>query len=78
MLVPRSQEIIRSLMKNSNIDFFENFIKPKKFNDSIRDFTIFVGSKTDDGLLQNIYLKKDMEDDSFQITISKTKICSKR
>ena len=71
LLVPRSQELSRSLMKNSNIDFFESFIKPKKFNDSIRDFTIFVMSKTDDGLLQNIYLKKDMGNDSFQITISK-------
>ncbi len=71
LLVPRSQELSRSLMKNSNIDFFESFIKPKKFNDSIRDFTIFVGNKTDDGLLENIYLKKDMKDDSFQITISK-------
>ncbi len=71
LLVPRSQELSRSLMKNSNIDFFESFIKPKKFNDSIRDFTIFVGNKTDDGLLENIYLKKDMRDDSFQITISK-------
>ena len=71
LLVPRSQELSRSLMKNSNIDFFESFIKPKKFNDSIRDFTIFVGNKTEDGLLENIYLKKDMRDDSFQITISK-------
>ena len=41
LLVPRSQELSRSLMKNSNVDFFESFIKPKKFNDSIRDFTIF-------------------------------------
>ena len=71
LLVPRSQELSRSLMKNSNIDFFESFIKPKKFNDSIRDFTIFVGNKTEDGLLENIYLKKDMRNDSFQITISK-------
>ena len=71
LLVPRSQELSRSLMKNSNIDFFESFIKPKKFNDSIRDFTIFVGNKTEDGLLENIYLKKDMGNDSFQITISK-------
>ena len=71
LLVPRSQELSRSLMKNSNIDFFESFIKPKKFNDSIRDFTIFAGNKTDDGLLENIYLKKDLGNDSFQITISK-------
>ena len=71
LLVPTSQELSRSLMKESNIDFFESFIKPKKFNDSIRNFTIFVGNKKNDGLLENIYLKKDLGDESFQITYSK-------
>ena len=71
LLVPTSQELSRSLMKESNIDFFESFIKPKKFNDSIRNFTIFVGNKKNDGLLENIYLKKELGDESFQITYSK-------
>ena len=71
LLVPASQELSRSLMKESNIDFFESFIKPKKFNDSIRNFTIFVGNKKNNGLLENIYLKKDLGDESFQITYSK-------
>jgi lipopolysaccharide export system permease protein len=71
LLVPTSQELSRSLMKESNIDFFESFIKPKKFNDSIRNFTIFVGNKKNNGLLENIYLKKDLGDESFQITYSK-------
>ena len=30
LLVPTSQELSRSLMKDTNIDFFESFIKPKK------------------------------------------------
>ena len=71
LLVPTSQELSRSLMKDTNIDFFESFIKPKKFNDSIRNFTIFVGNKKNDGLLENIYLKKDLGNESFQITYSK-------
>ena len=71
ILVPKSQELSRSLMKDSNIDFFESFIKPKKFNDSIRDFTIFVGDKDSNGLLKNIYLKKKLDGNSFQITYSK-------
>ncbi len=71
ILVPKSQELSRSLMKDSNIDFFESFIKPKKFNDSIKDFTIFVGDKDNNGLLKNIYLKKELNENSFQITYSK-------
>ena len=71
ILVPKSQELSRSLMKDSNIDFFESFIKPKKFNDSIKDFTIFVGDKDNNGLLKNIYLKKELNQNSFQITYSK-------
>ena len=71
IFVPKSQELSRSLMKDSNIDFFESFIKPKKFNDSIRDFTIFVGDKDSNGLLKNIYLKKKLDGNSFQITYSK-------
>ena len=38
-LVPKSLELSRNLMKESNIDFFESFIKPKRFNDTIKKAT---------------------------------------
>ncbi len=70
-LVPKSLEFSRSLIKNSNIDFFEGFIKPKKFNDKIKNLTIYAEDKDQDGNLINIYLKKEIDDDSYQITYSK-------
>src|SRR6056300_1128922 len=36
-IVPNSLKYSRELMKNSNIDLFEGFIKPKKFNDTINN-----------------------------------------
>lgn len=71
-IVPNSQKLSRSLIKGSNIDFFENFIKPKKFNDNIKGLTIYVDKKDEKGNLQNIYLKKENDDGNFQITYAKS------
>jgi lipopolysaccharide export system permease protein len=70
-LVPKALEFSRSLIKNSNIDFFEGFIKPKKFNDTIKNLTIYAEDKDAKGNLLNIYLKKDLSENSYQITYSK-------
>ncbi len=71
-LVPNTQNISRNLIKNSNINFFESFIKPKKFNDNIKGLTIFADEKKSNGELKNIYLKKETEDENFQITYAKS------
>ena len=71
-LVPKSQELSRSLMRDSEVDFMEGFIKPKKFNDTIKGLTIYSDKKNVDGNLENIYLKKDMGENNFQITYSKS------
>ena len=70
-LVPKALEFSRSLIKNSNVDFFEGFVKPKKFNDTIKNLTIYADSKDDEGNLINLYLKKDMRNNSYQVTYSK-------
>ena len=70
--VPKSQNISRQLLKSSNVDFFESFIKPKKFNDNIKGLTIYSDEKDDQGNLKNIYLKKETGGGSFQITYSKS------
>jgi len=69
-LVPKSQELSRDFLKESNIDFFDNFIKPKKFNDTIKDLTIYADGKDDQGFLLNIYMKKGSFQ-NFQITYAK-------
>jgi len=70
-IVPETQNISRSLIRTSNIDFFENFIKPKKFNDNVRGLTIYSEEKAENGDLRNIYLKKNKSNKEFQITIAK-------
>ena len=70
-VVPTSQELSRNFLKKSNIDFFDSFIKPKKFNDTIKNLTIYAEGKTENGDLKNIYMKKGTFSD-FQITYAKT------
>jgi lipopolysaccharide export system permease protein len=72
LLVPNSQNYSRSLIRNSSVDFFESFVKPKKFNDNIRGLTIYADEKNKDGSLKNIYLKKDSGNNKYQITVAKT------
>ena len=72
LIVPKTQNISRELIKKSNVNFFESFIKPRKFNDNIKGLTIFADEKNDKGELKNIYLKKETEDSNFQITYAKT------
>jgi lipopolysaccharide export system permease protein len=72
LLVPNSQNYSRSLIRNSSVDFFESFVKPKKFNDNIKGLTIYADEKNKDGSLKNIYLKKDSGNNKYQITIAKT------
>ena len=69
-LVPKSQELGRTFIRTSNIDFLDSFIKPKKFNDTIKNLTIYADKKDKNGNLENIYLKKGGEN-NFQITYAK-------
>ena len=71
LLVPLSQDKARSFLRNSEANVFESFIKPKKFNDTIKDITIFSEAKETDGSLKNIYLKKNLSNKNFQITYAK-------
>ena len=71
-IVPLTQNLSRTLVKTSNVDFFESFIKPKQFNDNIKGLTIYADEKNEDGSLKNIYLKKETGPEKFQITYAKT------
>ena len=48
ILVPKTQDMARSIIRNSNINFFDDFLKPKKFNDIIKGVTIFTEKKDSD------------------------------
>ena len=70
LLVPKSQELARSFIKSSSVDFFDSFVKPQKFNDTIKNLIIYTEKKNEDGSLENIYIKKGVEN-NFQITYAK-------
>ena len=71
LIVPKSQELAKSYIRTSNVNFLGNFVKPQKFNDTIKDLTIYTDKKDDNGNLYNLYLKKRVNKDSFQITYAK-------
>ena len=71
IIVPKSQELARSKLRSSDIDYFEGLIKPKKFNDTVKGLTIFAEDKNEKEEFINIYIKKKNEQKGFQITFAK-------
>ena len=70
VVVPKSQDLARSFLRSSSINYLENFIKPRIFNDAVKGLTIYSNSKDESGNLNEIYLKKGSGED-FQITFAK-------
>ena len=58
LIVPKSQDQARSFLRNSNVNFLGNFIKPKRFNDTIKGVTIYSENKDSNGYLYNLFIKK--------------------
>ena len=71
IIVPRTQDMARSFLRTSSINFFENFIKPQRFNDTIKGVTIYSEKKDSEGNLYNLYLKKEIDEENFQLTYAK-------
>ena len=67
LIVPSSQDKARSFLRESEVNFLGNFVKPKRFNDTINGVTIYAESKDVNGTLYNLYIKKEVEDE-FEIT----------
>ena len=70
IIVPKSQEIARSEIRTSSVDYFEGLIKPQKFNDTVKGLTVYVEEKNSRNEFINIYIKKSSSK-AFQITFAK-------
>ena len=66
-IVPQTLNLARDHIRNSNVDFFPNLIKEKKFIDVVENLTIFVDKKDSDGTLRNIYLKDQLKQKQSQM-----------
>ena len=70
LVVPKTQDMARSFLRTSNINYLEGFVKPRVFNDAVKNLTIYSNAKDKDGNLEEIYLKKG-GGDNFQVTYAK-------
>ena len=72
IVTPFSQNKARSFIRSSDLDFFENMLKPKQFIDVIESLTIYFDKKNDNGELQDIFLNDKSDFDNSQTTFAKT------
>jgi len=75
--VPSSQSLARSLVRVSDYNFVDNFIKIKKFNASVHELTIYTEDKDSEGNYNNIYIKRKKNNNDFQIIYAKKGIFKK-
>ena len=61
IIVPASQDKARSFLRTSTVNFFGNFVKPQRFNDTIKGVTIYSEQDEEDNLY-NIYLKRKLSE----------------
>ncbi len=63
---PKSQDLGRSFIRNSDMDFFPSIIRPGKFVDAVQGLTIFVESVNKKGFYENIFLKDDFSTSMYE------------
>ena len=73
-LVPKSLSLARGLIRSTEFNFFDNFIKVKKFNGNVKELTVYTESKNNNGGYNNIYIKKNINKNEFKIIYAKTGI----
>ena len=71
IIIPKSQDLARSFLRTSTVNFLGNFVKAQRFNDTIKGVTIYSEKKDENGILYNLYLKKEINENEFQIIFAK-------
>jgi len=70
-IVPKTLDKARSYIRSSNVDLYSSIIQEKKFIDAVKNLTIFVEEKNNDGELKNIFLKEKIGENEYQVIFSK-------
>jgi len=70
-VVPKTQDLARSFIRSSNVDFFPSLIKAGKFIDTVSNLTIFIESEKKNGEFKNIFLKDEFNELESQIIFAK-------
>ena len=56
---PKTLNVSRNLIKNSELQFVPSLLKIRQFNDTLKGLTIFVENKKADGTYENIFIKDE-------------------
>ena len=70
-IVPITLDKARSYIRTSNVDLFSSIVQEKKFIDAVKNLTIFVEEKNNNGDLKNIFLKEKIGENEYQTIIAK-------
>ena len=71
-IVPKSQNLGREYIKESNIDFLPKLISEKKFINVVKNLTIFVEEYKKDGKLNKIYINEKIDNENSKIIVSES------
>ena len=77
-IVPKTQDLAKSYIRNSNIDYFPSIIKTKHFNDTVSKLTIFIDKKNSSGEIENIFIKENIDNSKSKIITAKEGILVKK
>ena len=70
-ILPLTQSKAKSFLKSSNVNFFPQLLKEKKFIDTVNNLTFFIDSKDDNGELKNVFLKEKVSNTIYKIIYAK-------
>ncbi len=69
-IIPKSQNLARVYLKESNIDFLPKLISEKKFINVVKNLTIFVEEFNKDGILKKIYINEKVDQNNSKIIVA--------
>ena len=70
LIVPYTQNLSRTYLKNSNIDFLPTLISEKKFINVFKSLTIFIEKYNQNGNIEKIFINEKITNNSSKIIIA--------
>ena len=70
LIVPYTQNLSRTYIKNSNMDFLPTLISEKKFINVFEKLTIFIEKYNHSGIIEKIFIHEEINENSSKIIIS--------
>jgi len=77
-VVPKTLNYAKSFIRLSEVNFLENFIKVRKFNDTVKNITFYADNKDENGTYDYIYIKQGNNSKNYKITYAKKGVTIKK